>query len=667
MSLSFQIKRKWSLLITLAFALVLMSGLFVLTARAKPQGNIYVVTRTDDPAGSGSIGNLSLRQAVVYANADPGSTIHLTRNAVYVLSNTGLGALSVTADMTFEHDYVFSCIIVACPAVIQGQPGVWNANLMSIAGGAHVVLNNLTLRYGKSNVGGAIDNLGYLTLFYSTIYSNTAFTLGGSGQGGGVTNDGTLVLQNTDFTSNAADYGGGLYNGNFGVVTGTARFLSNVAGYAAGAIDNWNAITLTDSKLDSNSAPYGWNGGLVNEQDARAWLFNTEVTNNSANGGGGLYNAGALTLVGDTVEFNTASTADGGGIYTALGSLRPSSIVMTDTSVSDNNANTGNGGGIYDVAGSLQIYSSTLYNNRASYGGGIFQGSSLPVKLINSTLQLNQASTSGGGLYSAGGAGSVYLYNDILQANQSTTGSGGGLYLAYLSGDTTISNTTLSGNQANSSAAFQGGGGLYTNSGLFVYNTTFSSNTAQHDGGGLKNNNGQVYLNNTTFSANSSHHDGGGIFTSGGYLDLFNATIAENTVLNRGGGISNTLTTLKAYDSLIGNNVATFSPDCGGDFSSMGYNLIANIAGCNYVGGAGDVTGANPMLDSLKNNGGSTLTYALLPGSPAFNAGNPGGCMGVYGVPLATDQRGYPRKLGPRCDIGAVEMGSQVHVPLVMK
>jgi hypothetical protein len=116
---STHLSRRLFMVVTIVLAVT--AGVWALlprTAHAKPQGNVYIVTRTDDPTGSGTIGNLSLRQAVVYANADPGSTIQLTHGAVYVLSNAALGDLLVTADMTITHDYVFSCFIVACPAAV---------------------------------------------------------------------------------------------------------------------------------------------------------------------------------------------------------------------------------------------------------------------------------------------------------------------------------------------------------------------------------------------------------------------------------------------------------------------------------------------------------------------------------------------------------------------
>jgi hypothetical protein len=58
---------------------------------------------------------------------------------------------------------------------------------------------------------------------------------------------------------------------------------------------------------------------------------------------------------------------------------------------------------------------------------------------------------------------------------------------------------------------------------------------------------------------------------------------------------------------------------------------------------------ADPKLGPLANNGGPTLTMALLPGSPAIDAGN-------TSLAPATDQRGFPRPAGLAADIGAYEL-----------
>ena len=64
----------------------------------------------------------------------------------------------------------------------------------------------------------------------------------------------------------------------------------------------------------------------------------------------------------------------------------------------------------------------------------------------------------------------------------------------------------------------------------------------------------------------------------------------------------------------------------------------------------------NALLGPLANNGGPTKTHALLPGSPAIDAGDPAAVAGVNGVP-EFDQRGVPwsRVVGGRIDMGAIE------------
>src|SRR5262249_32612057 len=64
----------------------------------------------------------------------------------------------------------------------------------------------------------------------------------------------------------------------------------------------------------------------------------------------------------------------------------------------------------------------------------------------------------------------------------------------------------------------------------------------------------------------------------------------------------------------------------------------------------------NPMLAPLANNGGTTQTHALLPGSPAINAGS-------NVANLATDQRGFQRVAGGQVDIGAYESGAALVLP----
>lgn len=89
---------------------------------------------------------------------------------------------------------------------------------------------------------------------------------------------------------------------------------------------------------------------------------------------------------------------------------------------------------------------------------------------------------------------------------------------------------------------------------------------------------------------------------------------------------------------------------------SRGYNLSSD-ATCSF-NSSGDLNNQNALLGPLQNNGGTTQTMALLPGSPALDAGNPSGCTDEQGNLLSTDERGMPRpgsEDARGCDMGAYE------------
>jgi hypothetical protein len=87
--------------------------------------------------------------------------------------------------------------------------------------------------------------------------------------------------------------------------------------------------------------------------------------------------------------------------------------------------------------------------------------------------------------------------------------------------------------------------------------------------------------------------------------------------------------------------------DCSDTFTSLGYNLDSD--GTCALGAVGDISSGTANLGPLANNGGPTLTHALLIGSNAIDAVL-AGCP-----PPATDQRGAGRPYGAACDIGAYE------------
>src|SRR6185369_10955089 len=93
-----------------------------------------------------------------------------------------------------------------------------------------------------------------------------------------------------------------------------------------------------------------------------------------------------------------------------------------------------------------------------------------------------------------------------------------------------------------------------------------------------------------------------------------------------------------------------------GDASTSG-GLIDGVNG-NQVGNGGSGTiDINAVLNTtLADNGGPTLTHALVLDSPAIDAGNISQALDANGLPLTTDQRGFARQLGKGLDIGAFEL-----------
>jgi uncharacterized repeat protein (TIGR01451 family) len=109
-------------------------------------------------------------------------------------------------------------------------------------------------------------------------------------------------------------------------------------------------------------------------------------------------------------------------------------------------------------------------------------------------------------------------------------------------------------------------------------------------------------------------------------------------------------------NSLFADNFGPLSgngPDIFGNVQSQDYNLVESPDGF-YLAGPGDhnITGQDPLLGPLGDNGGDTQTHVLQPGSPAIDQGS---CTDVAGDPITSDQRDVARPQGVRCDIGAYE------------
>jgi len=147
---------------------------------------------------------------------------------------------------------------------------------------------------------------------------------------------------------------------------------------------------------------------------------------------------------------------------------------------------------------------------------------------------------------------------------------------------------------------------------------------------------GTATVSNSTISGNGGYGIGIGICSSPPYVFCTDSTL--------------TVTNSIVADSTGRGDCVIYS----GTVTDGGHNLIDDAANsCGLTNGVkGNIVGVDPMLDpaGLKDNGGPTQTIALLPNSPAIEAGDNASCP-------ATDQRGYARPGSghTQCSIGAYE------------
>ena len=306
---------------------------------------------------------------------------------------------------------------------------------------------------------------------------------------------------------------------------------------------------------------------------------------------------------------------DTGGFYRIFTVGTGATVSISGLTISNGSLGGSGGGGILN-SGTLTLSNSVVTANFAFAGGDIFNSGTLEVN--NSTISSNSFFLfyvmDGGGIFNSG---TLTLNNSAVSANSAWYG--GGIYNA---GTLTVSNSTVSGNAVPGDDLLTGGGILNTGT-LTVSDSTISGNGGDI-GGGISN---------------------GTIFGDTGTLTVSNSTISNNGAFY-GGGIWNTIGTLHMRNTIVAGNL--YGGDISGSLASSSHNLIGNTGGVSGLDPT-DLLNVDPLLGPLADNGGPTLTHALLPGSPAIDAGDNTDAPEF-------DQRGFPRIVNGVIDIGAFEL-----------
>lgn len=537
---------------------------------------------------------------------------------------------------------------------------------------------------GQRPQGGGIYALsGSVALTNCTLIGNSiidsqdpAFTFGG----GLFVKNATATLVGCTFTGNTSLAGGGggldVSSGATATLTGCTFAGNSVAqegsygSYGLGGgmeSEAGSTVTLAGCTFTANSA--GNSGGGL-QAEGTATLTGCTFTNNSAGVWGGGLTAENCALTGCTVSGNTA-VASGGGLI-LYGTATLSQCIVTGNTVTGNNVDgsPGAGGGL-DIEGAATLANCIVSSNSAGEAGGLLiTGSdvtmSITTTLTGCEITGNTALVGAGGL-EIGQEDPFFARYDLVTANltnctihDNTAGTEGGGLEIVPNGTASLVDCTISNNAATSSTAQ--GGGLFVQAGnagdgiaygtLVMDGCLVSANSAWAGGGVYSL--GEVTLTNTTVTANVANR-GGGLFIASnssvpneldGPDTLTNCTVSANSAAV-GGGLF--IQPHNQLDPVTLNNTIVANQTSGGDiflFSQLNgsHNVFSDSA---YT--ANSIV-ADPMLAPLGNYGGPTETMALLPGSPAIDAGISGA-----GIPT-TDQRGTARDAQP--DIGAFEVSA---------
>lgn len=214
----------------------------------------------------------------------------------------------------------------------------------------------------SGNYGGGINSSGTVTVSNSTFFSNNA-----NSAGGGIYNyGGTLTLSNSSVVNNGR---GGIFSGG----TLTVNNCSISSNDATGIVSAWGTAAVSNSTVSSNFRSGIRNSGMMTLSDSSVsgnWTYLA---------GGGINNAGTLTVTHSTFSGNSAigSESSGGGIFNSISGI----IFVGNSTFANNSDGFYGGGGIYN-AGALTVIHSTFSGNSTYFdrGGNIRNNGTLTLK-----------------------------------------------------------------------------------------------------------------------------------------------------------------------------------------------------------------------------------------------------------------------------------------------
>jgi CSLREA domain-containing protein len=565
-----------------------------------PQATIIVNTLEDETIVDG---NCSLREAFIAS--DSNIQVDACTPGQAGITDTITFDVSGTIHLSSQLGLVWNGATVVNGGGVITLDGGGTTSLIGVDTNTFLKIIGMNFINGYAPYyGGAIGNNGTIEIVDSTISGSFA-----GDTGGGINNSGNLTIEGTTITGNHASGGGGISN----------NYLAT--------------LTVIDSVLSGNSASSG--GAIGTGMYSMAVISNCEFTDNHADiQGGGIGNSGTITVTNSTLTGNSGGNQGGGG-FSNTGTM-----TILGTSLSGNQASLG---GCLVNGGHATIQDSVFDNNGAPGNPGCIQNYDGSISIQRVTV----SNTEGNAILNMGSfnPNTIEVVDSVLIGSSDSAINN--------NGEMTITQSTIADNSAWS------GGGIYNHHEMNISESTISGNSAQTQGGGIFND-GSLSMKNSTVSGNNAQYGAALYLYATGDVDISFSTLAGNSNPT-GAAVYN------EHGDLIFDNSILYNPDAQGECYSPvamidGGHNISSDSTCNFDPANGSMPGTNPLLGPLSDNGGPTMTHALLFLSPAIDSADDAQCPPI-------DQRLMPRpKDGDgdgvaSSDIGAYELQAPITLP----
>jgi predicted outer membrane repeat protein len=487
---------------------------------------------------------------------------------------------------------------------------------------ATVGLASLSVTRGKTDYGagtgqgGGIYNEGTLTIHDLLIVDNQSDT----GRGGGIHNVGTLTLTNSIVDFNSATYGGGLYNASSATATIIDSQISghHEVSYGSGIFSE-GTLTVTGCEIRYNSVLrsggfLGTGGGMW--LSGHATIEDSVIHSNYSGHGGGIYVEadGVVEIDNSQVLTNTAGGIDAPdhSLYGFGGGIRSWGVLtITHSKVNGNNASGfwsnqyGNGGGIEVDTGPnarmIMVDTEVISNTPEGIGvsrSGMFTYPTY-VEIYASAIRENK----GDGIHADGSADDLLVRDSQISDNRDTGIEHDGT-LKVVNSEVnnngyggidgkriTVRYSTISSNTR--AGPLGEGAGIHARGQLKVLYSTISGNTSGYSGGGIYSQDRTAEIHSSTISGNSAAVDGGGICVDyGSDLTMVDSTVSGNTADGHGGGIALDNSATASLDSVT---IADNTADQDGD-------NVGNGGGIYRYSRAGTFSVANSIVATNRDN-----------------------------------------------------------------